>query len=100
VRELADMVRDASAQQTQGFTQVTKALEDIEKATQSTAATAEESAAASETLNAEAEVSLSHVRRLETIVDGRSPEHQAVQRQSVRRLDATANNVVQMRRAS
>jgi hypothetical protein len=42
----------------------------MERVTQATAATAEESAAASEELNAQAETSLSVVRRLEALAVG------------------------------
>ena len=100
VRELADLVRDASAQQTQGFSQITKALEDIEKNTQATAATAEESAAASETLNAEAEVSLSHVTRLDEMVTGKGAPAHAPARHGAQPLRLERHEPAQLRRAS
>jgi methyl-accepting chemotaxis protein/methyl-accepting chemotaxis protein-1 (serine sensor receptor) len=100
VRELADQVRDASAQQTQGLSQITRALEDIEKGTQATAATAEESAAASETLNAEAEVSMSHVQRLDAIVDGRASGGKTGGTQAARLIEFKAGDGSALRKAS
>jgi methyl-accepting chemotaxis protein len=73
VKGLANEVSIASQQQAQGFDQVSKAIGQMEKVTQSTAATAEESAAASEELNAQAETTMSIVRRLEALVDGNRP---------------------------
>ena len=100
VRELADLVRDASAQQAQGLTQVTTALEQIEKATQSTAATAEESAAASETLNAEAEMSMAHVTRLDALVSGHAADNHPVAARGAARADVETAEIVPFRRAS
>jgi methyl-accepting chemotaxis protein/methyl-accepting chemotaxis protein-1 (serine sensor receptor) len=68
VNGIVTEVREASHQQTQGIDQVSQAIVQMEKVTQTTAATAEESAAASEELNAQAETSLSVVRRLEALV--------------------------------
>ncbi len=68
VKAIADGVSAASQQQAQGIHQVTTAIQQMEKVTQTTAATAEESAAASEELNAQAEMSMQLVERLEAMV--------------------------------
>ncbi|MCU0255664.1 MAG: methyl-accepting chemotaxis protein [Vicinamibacterales bacterium] len=68
VQALAAQVHQASAEQKQGFDQVTAALLQIEKTTQTTAASAEESAATSETLNAQAEQTLHSVDMLAAMV--------------------------------
>jgi methyl-accepting chemotaxis protein len=68
VRGIVQQVREASHQQTQGIDQVSQAIAQMEKVTQTTAATAEESAAASEQLNAQAEESMTVVRKLGVIV--------------------------------
>jgi hypothetical protein len=70
VKGLVEDVSVAGRQQAQGIGHVSEALADMERVTQATAATAEESAAASEELNAQAETSLSVVRRLEALVVG------------------------------
>ena len=70
VKGIVEEVREASQQQTQGIDQVSQAIAQMEKVTQTTAATAEESAAASEELNAQAQLSMTVVRRLEQMVGG------------------------------
>ncbi len=70
VKGLVEEVSVASREQAQGFDQVSTAIAQMEKVTQTTAATAEESAAASEELNAQAETSMTVVKRLETLVGG------------------------------
>ena len=66
----------ASQQQAQGVTQVSTAIQQMEKVTQTTAATAEESAAASEELNAQAETTMQVVRQME-VADCRNPREAA-----------------------
>jgi methyl-accepting chemotaxis protein len=70
VRGLVDEVDKASRQQSQGIGQVAQAISQMEKVTQNSAAAAEESAAASEELNAQAEVTMRSVARLEALVSG------------------------------
>jgi methyl-accepting chemotaxis protein/methyl-accepting chemotaxis protein-1 (serine sensor receptor) len=70
VKEIADQVSAASRQQAQGISEVSSAIQQMEKVTQTTAATAEESAAASEELSAQSEVALELVRTLDRIVGG------------------------------
>ncbi len=70
VKGLVEEVSVASREQAQGFDQVSTAIAQMEKVTQTTAATAEESAAASEELNAQAETSMTVVKRLEMMVGG------------------------------
>jgi len=70
VKGLVEEVSVASRQQSQGIDQVAQAVTQMEKVTQTTAATAEESAAASEELNAQAEMSLTVLARLEALIGG------------------------------
>jgi methyl-accepting chemotaxis protein len=69
-RKLVDEVSAASQQQTQGIDQVSKAIAQLEQLTQQTAANSEESAAASEELNAQAEMTMTIVTRLQALVRG------------------------------
>ncbi len=78
VQGIVQEVREASQQQTQGIDQVSQSIAQMEKVTQSTAATAEESAAASEELNSRADVSMSIVRRLGTLVGSDTLSHASV----------------------
>jgi methyl-accepting chemotaxis protein/methyl-accepting chemotaxis protein-1 (serine sensor receptor) len=70
VKALVDEVSQASRQQTDGISQVSVALAQMEKVTQSTAATAEESAASSEELSAQAEQANAIVAEFVRIVGG------------------------------
>jgi methyl-accepting chemotaxis protein len=70
VKGLVEEVSVASRQQSQGLDQVSQAIAQMETVTQTTAATAEESAASGEELNAQAEVSMSIVGRLDLLVVG------------------------------
>jgi methyl-accepting chemotaxis protein len=72
VDELVTEVANASAEQTQGITQINTAVGQMDKVTQSNAATAEESAAAAEELNAQAEVMKQSVAELLKLVGGKS----------------------------
>jgi methyl-accepting chemotaxis protein len=68
---MASLVREvstASSQQAQGIAQVSLAIAEMEKLTQSTAAIAEENSATSAELNGQAQLSLSQVRRLDSMV--------------------------------
>jgi methyl-accepting chemotaxis protein len=78
VKGIVEEVRESSRQQTQGIEQVTQSVAHMEKMTQRTAATAEESAAASEELNAQAQVSMVVVRRLELLVGAAPAGRRAV----------------------
>ena len=68
VKGLVDKVSDASNHQALGIDQVLQSIRQMERVTQTTAATAEESAAACEQLNAQADVTMRVVQRLETMV--------------------------------
>ena len=68
VKSLVDNVSSASKQQAVGIDQVVQSIRQMERVTQTTAATAEESAAACEQLNAQADVTMQLVERLETLV--------------------------------
>jgi methyl-accepting chemotaxis protein/methyl-accepting chemotaxis protein-1 (serine sensor receptor) len=68
VKGIAEGVSTASHQQAQGVTQVSTAIQEMERVTQTTAATAEESAAASEELHAQAEVAMRQVEQLERMI--------------------------------
>jgi hypothetical protein len=70
VRVLVTDVSQASREQSEGISQVARAVVGMEKITQGNAASAEESAAASEELNAQAETSRAIVRDLESLVGG------------------------------
>jgi len=69
-KTLVESVSTASAQQAEGFHQVSQSICDMEKLTQGTAATAEETAAASEEMNAQAETTRQQGGRLELMVRG------------------------------
>ena len=82
VKGLVEEVSAASHEQSQGIQQVSQAIARMERVTHNTAATAEENAAASEELSAQAEVAMSIVRQLQTMVglgrrsgDGRRHGH-------------------------
>ena len=68
VKGLVDKVSDASNHQALGIDQVLQSIRQMERVTQTTAATAEESAAACEQLNAQADVTMRVVQRLESMV--------------------------------
>ena len=68
VKGLVDKVSDASNHQALGIDQVLQSIRQMERVTQTTAATAEESAAACEQLNAQADVTMRVVQRLEAMV--------------------------------
>ncbi len=68
IKSLVDDVSAASKQQALGIEQVTQAICQMERVTQTSAATAEESAAACEQLNAQADITMSVVQRLEVMV--------------------------------
>ncbi|HEX7655336.1 MAG TPA: methyl-accepting chemotaxis protein, partial [Verrucomicrobiae bacterium] len=70
VDELASEVAHASGEQTQGITQINKAVGQMDKITQSNAASAEESAAAAEELNAQAELMKQAVQELTQLIGG------------------------------
>ncbi|HLP01965.1 MAG TPA: methyl-accepting chemotaxis protein [Opitutaceae bacterium] len=70
VDQLAAEVASASREQTQGITQVSTAIVQMDKVTQSNAASAEESASAAEELNAQAEAMREAVGRLLAMVEG------------------------------
>jgi len=70
VDELVAQVATASAEQSQGITQVNMAVSQMDKITQSNAATAEESAAAAEELNGQAASLKESVTELHQLVGG------------------------------
>jgi methyl-accepting chemotaxis protein/methyl-accepting chemotaxis protein-1 (serine sensor receptor) len=76
IKRLVDEVSTASKQQALGIDQVTQAIRQMERVTQTSAATAEESAAGCQQLNAQADVTMGVVRRLEVMVGGHGrPTH-------------------------
>jgi methyl-accepting chemotaxis protein len=91
VKGIVEEVRESSRQQTHGIEQVTQSVAQMEKVTQVTAATAEESAAASEELNAQAQVSMAVVRRLELLVGAAPIDARAVG-------ESTTGRIVPMKR--
>ncbi len=68
IKDLVDDVNAASRHQSNGIGQVTQAIVQMERVTQTSAATAEESAAACQQLNAQADITMGVVRRLEVLV--------------------------------
>jgi methyl-accepting chemotaxis protein/methyl-accepting chemotaxis protein-1 (serine sensor receptor) len=70
IKNLVDDVSSASKQQALGIEQVTQTIRQMERVTQTSAATAQESAAACQQLNAQADVTMGVVRRLEQMVGG------------------------------
>jgi methyl-accepting chemotaxis protein len=74
VNELMDEIAAASQEQSQGISQINKAITQMEAVTQQNAANAEESASASEELNAQAGNLRDIVQQLVILVDGKSAE--------------------------
>ena len=74
VNELMDEIAAASQEQSQGISQINKAITQMEAVTQQNAANAEESASASEELNAQAGNLREIVQQLVVLVDGRTAE--------------------------
>jgi methyl-accepting chemotaxis protein/methyl-accepting chemotaxis protein-1 (serine sensor receptor) len=70
-KRLVDEVSEASRQQAEGISQVTRTLTDMERVTQSTAASAQQSAGASVDLKTEAEHAMQAVVTLEQMTTGR-----------------------------
>lgn len=77
VNELMDEIAAASQEQSQGISQINKAISQMEAVTQQNAANAEESASASEELNAQAENLREIVQQLVVLVDGNSVQNSA-----------------------
>ncbi len=74
VDALAAELATASREQTQGISQISVAVSQVDKVTQSNAASAEESAAAAEELNAQAEMMKESIRQLSKLVSGNEDE--------------------------
>ena len=74
VDELVAEIATASNEQTQGISQVTTAVSQMDKVTQSNAASAEESASASEELSSQAEMMREAVRGLQHLVGATKSE--------------------------
>jgi methyl-accepting chemotaxis protein len=74
VNELMDEIAAASQEQSQGISQINKAISQMEAVTQQNAANAEESASASEELNAQAGNLREIVQQLVILVDGKAAE--------------------------
>jgi methyl-accepting chemotaxis protein len=70
IKGLVDEVSAASKQQALGIDQVTQTIHQMERVTQTSAATAEESAGTYQQLNAQADVTMSLVKQLESMVGG------------------------------
>jgi methyl-accepting chemotaxis protein len=75
IKSLVDEVSVASKQQALGIDQVTQTIHQMERVTQTSAATAEESAGAYEQLNAQADLTMALVKRLELMVGGDASQH-------------------------
>jgi methyl-accepting chemotaxis protein len=71
VKRLVDNVSTTSAEQLRGITQLTKAMDEMQRTTQAAAAHAEESAAAGEQLSAQANSMHSVSRRLREVIGGK-----------------------------
>ncbi|ATC65031.1 chemotaxis protein [Nibricoccus aquaticus] len=71
--QLVGEIATASSEQSQGISQVTTAVSDMDRITQSNAASAEETAAAAQDLNVQASVLAEAVRSLQEL-SGRSPK--------------------------
>lgn len=78
VNELMDEVSAASQEQTQGITQINKALSQMETVTQNNASNAEESASTAEELSSQALNLQEIVKELATLVNGHSNNDTAV----------------------
>ena len=78
IKSLVDDVSVASKQQALGIDQVTQTIHQMERVTQTSAATAEESAGAYEQLNAQADLTMALVKRLELMVGGDSSEQHVI----------------------
>jgi methyl-accepting chemotaxis protein len=72
VKELLDDIAAASQEQSQGISQINKALAQMEQVTQQNAANAEESASASQELSAQAQILRDIVYQLAILVKGKS----------------------------
>jgi methyl-accepting chemotaxis protein len=72
IKRLVDDVSVASKQQALGIDQVTQTIHQMERVTQTAAATAEESAGAYEQLNAQADLTMGLVKRLEQMLGATS----------------------------
>jgi len=75
IKGLVDEVSAASKQQALGIDQVTQTIHQMERVTQTSAATAEESAGTYQQLNAQADVTMGLVKRLEAMVGGERSAH-------------------------
>ena len=77
---LVGEIATASREQTQGLSQVTSAVSQMDQITQGNAATAEETAAASQELNTQATALSEAVANLRSVIGERSPHFKAAQR--------------------
>ena len=86
----------ASKEQTEGMTQINKAMNQIDQVTQTVASTSEESAAAAEELNAQAVTMSDTVRELGSLVGYTAGSNETVsytkQRKTTSNIKAKANN--------
>jgi len=76
VDTLAAELAAASSEQTQGITQISIAVGQVDKVTQSSAANAEESAASAQELNAQAEMMKQSINELSELVSGKGSVEQ------------------------
>jgi methyl-accepting chemotaxis protein/methyl-accepting chemotaxis protein-1 (serine sensor receptor) len=83
IKSLVDEVSVASKQQALGIDQVTQTIHQMERVTQTSAATAEESAGAYEQLNAQADLTMALVNRLELMVGGDQSEPRVIKAEPV-----------------
>ncbi|HEY4301979.1 MAG TPA: methyl-accepting chemotaxis protein [Candidatus Didemnitutus sp.] len=93
VDELIAEIATASGEQTEGITQVTTTVAQMDKVTQSNAAGAEEAASASEEMSAQAELMRESVRHLQSLVGGASTQAPAAASEPVRTTTALKTGV-------
>jgi len=77
VKSLVDDINTGSAEQTNGISQIARAISEMEKITQASTANAQSSAAVATELNGESETLNEIVRILSAVVEGNSPTLQA-----------------------
>ncbi|MDD5167608.1 MAG: methyl-accepting chemotaxis protein [Syntrophales bacterium] len=72
VGNLIDEIAATSQEQTQGITQINKAVQEMDQVVQQTAANAEQSASAAEQMNSQAEAMKEYIDKLITVIEGKS----------------------------
>ena len=88
---LAKEIKEASAEQSEGITQVSNAVHQMDQVTQQTAASAEESASASEELAAQAQTMKEQIDILAMQVSGKGNGEQSAQKSGKKRARKAGN---------